>query len=243
MGKEVYEELFRLRVSDFDCYDRLSPCAILDLAQDIAGKHAADLHVGYGDLIANNVVWMLLRTRYEFYKNPPLHTSVNVKTWPRVKGRCDFDRDTLITQQNGDIVCKIQSKWVLVDSLKRRLILPRNYDYPFKDHYEEKTFDTPFEKIEDFQIEGLEEHKIETKFLDLDHNGHINNVSYVKYALNIIALEKGYDISHFEINYIHELQSNKALSLYLLKKDNIYFVKGISEDKDIFLLKITANKI
>ena len=67
MGNEIYEELFRLRVSDFDCFDRLTPFAILDLSQDIAGKHAANLHVGYDDLISNDVVWMLLRTRYEFY--------------------------------------------------------------------------------------------------------------------------------------------------------------------------------
>ena len=242
MGNEIYEELFRLRVSDFDCFDRLTPCAILDLSQDIAGKHAANLHVGYDDLISNDVVWMLLRTRYEFYKNPELHTSVNVKTWPRVKGRCDFDRDTLISDNEGDIICKLQSKWVLVDVKKRRLILPRNYDYPFKDHCLDKTFDTPFDKLDDFSIEGLEEHKVQTQFLDLDHNGHINNVSYVKYALNIIELEKDYYISAFEINYIQELQNKADLSLYVKKIDNEYFIKGSSENNNIFLLKITVNK-
>ena len=59
MDKSSYEEKYRLRISDFDCYDRITPCCILDLAQDIAGKHADILGIGYQDFIVNNRIWVL----------------------------------------------------------------------------------------------------------------------------------------------------------------------------------------
>ena len=155
MTNSFYEEKFRLRISDFDCFDRLTPCCILDLSQDVAGKHADLLNIGYNDFIKHNRIWVLIRTRFEIIKNPDLYSTLTVKTWPRKKGRVDFDRDTLITDENGNVVCKLQSKWVIIDSNNRKLVLPRQYNYPLDNFLEDKTFDSSFEKLDDFSVENL----------------------------------------------------------------------------------------
>ena len=240
--KSLYEEKFRLRVADFDRYDRITPSALLDLSQDVAGKHAADFNVGYEDFKKNDCIWVLLRTRYEFITNPKQHSYVNVKTWPRKRGRVDFDRDTLILDEFDNIVCKMQSKWAIVDSVKRTLVLPRNYNYPFGDCLDESTFDTPFEKLENFDVSSLKGVDIKTEYSDVDHNGHINNVSYVKFALNLMKLEEKYYISNLEINYVHELKENEPLILYMKKENNEYNFKAVSDDKVIFLLKINVKE-
>ncbi len=238
--KNIYEEKFRLRASDFDKYDRITPLALLDLAQDVAGKHASEFHVGYEDFKKNDCIWVLLRTRYEMYANPEFHAFLNVKTWPRKRGRIDFDRDTLITNETGDIVCKMQSKWAIVDMKKRTLVLPRNYEYPFGDCLDESTFDTPFDRLEDFDISSLEGHKVDIQYLDIDHNRHVNNVNYVKYALNLIKLEESMKISYLEINYVHELHEDDSLIIYYKKIDNVYYFKAVNEKNNIFLLKIVV---
>ena len=236
--KSIYEEKFRLREADFDRFDRITPFALLEISQEVAGKHAADFHTGYEDAKKNNLIWVLLRIRYEFLLNPNHHSYLNVKTWPRKKGRVDFDRDTLITDEKGNIVCKMQSKWAVVDGIKRTLVLPRNYNYPFSDFLEEATFDTPFEKLENFDVSSLKGEDIKTQYMDIDHNGHINNVNYVRYALNMLKLQEGRYISNLEINYIYELKENEPLTIYMKKQDNEYYFKGVSGDKVIFLLKI-----
>lgn len=224
----IYEEKFRLRVSDFNCHDYLLPQAVLDLAQDVAGKHADILHIGFEDFIKQNRIWVLMRNRFVMEKYPPLYATVNVKTWPREKGRADFDRDTIIEDLNGNVLCKIQSKWVILDVVKRCIILPRNFEYPIKEICEEKTFETPFFKLEDFDCENLPFHEIETEYCDLDHNRHINNIQYAKYIMNSIVLEENERIHTFEIDYVHELSFGQKVKVYYERKENIIRVKGVS---------------
>lgn len=238
----TYEEKFRLRISDYDCHDKLTPVALLDLAQDVAGKHADLLNIGFDDFMRQNHIWILLRTRLEILKFPPLYATLNVKTWPREKGRADFDRDTLITDENGDVVCKMQSKWVIVDYKERKMILPRNFEYPISEIYQEKTFDTPFAKIEDFDITNLEAHEVKTMYSDADHNGHINNIKYVQYVTNILKLDSKSVIRKLEINYIHELKMDEELKIYIKQEDNVYLAKGKKGEEDIFICKIECEK-
>ena len=73
---EKYQENFRLRISDFDTFDHLTPHAVLDLFQDVAGKHADLIGVGFDKMIKDNLIWVLLRTKYEVIKNPPLYSTV-----------------------------------------------------------------------------------------------------------------------------------------------------------------------
>ncbi len=238
----IYEEKFRLRISDYDCYDHLTPVAILDLAQDVAGKHADILNIGFDDFMKENHIWILLRTRFEMMKYPPLYSTLKVKTWPREKGRVDFDRDTLITDENDDVICKVQSKWAIVDYKTRRLILPRNFEYPIKEICQEKNFETDFKKIDDFDISSLVPYEVKCSFSDLDHNGHINNIKYVQYITNILKLDKNYLIRNLEINYLHELKKDDTLKIYIKQEENVFFAKGIKNEDNIFLCKIECEK-
>ena len=47
-------ELYRLRVSDYTCHDRLAPHGVLDVMQDIAGLHATTFNMSYEDLLSKN---------------------------------------------------------------------------------------------------------------------------------------------------------------------------------------------
>lgn len=238
-----YEEKFRLRISDYDCNDHITPVTLLDLAQDVAGKHADLLNIGYDDFMQKNHIWILVRTRFEIVKYPPLYATLNVKTWPREKGRADFDRDTLITDENNEIICKMQSKWAIVNYLDRKIVLPRNFDYPIKEICQDKTFDTPFNKIDDFDIDGINSIEIKTSYCDLDHNGHVNNIKYVQYITNVLRLEKNTVIKSLEINYIHELKDNDTFNLYIKKEENLILAKAVKDEQTIFICKIECNKL
>ena len=88
----VYKEKFRLRVSDYDKLDQVLISSILDLCQDVAGKHAIELGVGYDDMIVRDIIWMIIRSKVRIIKNPPFSSNVVVKTWPSAPGRLDMER-------------------------------------------------------------------------------------------------------------------------------------------------------
>ena len=65
-----YSEKFNLRINDFDCHDRILISSILDLFQDVAGKHATKLKIGFNDLIIKNRLWAIVRTKFKIiYRN------------------------------------------------------------------------------------------------------------------------------------------------------------------------------
>ena len=111
MGENIYLEKFRLRVSDYDYKDQILLSAILDLCQDVAGKHAIELGVGYDDMIVQDKIWMVIRTKVEVIKNPPFSCNVLVETWPIEPNRVDMDREYLIMSEDGkEEYIKVTSK-------------------------------------------------------------------------------------------------------------------------------------
>ena len=241
MEKNIFEKNFVLRISDFTCYDKLKPSMMLDFFQDVAGQHADILGIGFNDLIQKDLIWVLLRTKYEVIKEPKPYTEVKVKTWPHEKGRLDFDRDYLITDQDDNVLIKGTSKWVVVNYKTRRLSLNQNINYdfiPLKD----KNYEEPFNKLEDFTLdEASPFFEYQTLFTDLDHNGHVNNIKFADFILNGISLQKDENIVKFEIDYLKELKQGSIIKNYFLRKDNIIYVKGVSDNINIYLAKITLN--
>ena len=76
--------------------------------------------------------------------------------------------------------------------------------------------------------------------MDLDHNGHVNNIKYGVYILNALSLTKDEKIKEFEINYINELHYKETLSIYYIKENNTYNIKAMVDDKLIFIAKLNV---
>ena len=74
--------------------------------------------------------------------------------------------------------------------------------------------------------------------MDLDHNGHVNNIKYGVYILNALSLKSDEKIKAFEINYINELHYKETISVYYKKENNTYNIKGMVDDKLIFIAKL-----
>lgn len=234
----LYEERIRLRTSDFDCFDRLTPSAVLDLVQEVAGKHADLMNIGYKDLIKHNRTWVLLSTRVKFLKNPSLSSELVVSTWPRKKSLAHFDRDSMILDYNGDVIAKIHQKWVIIDYKERRIVLPRYFDYPLKEMCEKKAFDDELKKLEDFSIEGLDCYDIKVLQSDLDHNGHVNNVKYIQYITNIIKFDKSTVITDLQIDYIHELKADEIIKIYIKNVNKMIYAKALKDNNLVFICRI-----
>lgn len=232
---EKHTKQLTLRISDYDCYDHLTPHAILDFFQDVAGEHADMIGVGFNKMIKEDLIWVLVRTKYIVKKYPPLYSSVNVTTWPREKGRLDFDREYLIEDENGETLIEGLSKWVVVNVKTRRLAMSRNINYECE-ILPHSNFEKEFPKLEDFDESNLTPFIEKTTFSDLDHNGHVNNANYARYILNAIQLTKEQTIKEFEIDHIKELMPNSLIKIFFKDIGGAIIVKGLSEEGELSFL-------
>lgn len=236
MGAKL-TEFFRLKYLDFTCYDILAPHGILDIFQDIAGKHSESYGMSFDEMISDNKIWVLLKVKYKVIKNVPLYSKVNVTTWPRKKGLVDFDRETIICDLNGDLLVAGISKWVILDANSHKII-PAKYILYNAETSDDTNFIEKFERIKDFDISNLNYYQYKVEFCDTDHNGHTNNAKYACMILNALNLSKDEQINEFQIDFVNESFLNDIINIYYTKIDNYYLVKGICNNKVIFLSKI-----
>ena len=230
----IYEKEYELRISDFDSSDQLKSTAVLDIFQSMADKHAHVLNIGFDDLIKKDLVWVLLRSRFDIISPIRFGTdTVIAKTWPHKAGRVDFDRDYLVEDLNGNVLVKGSSKWCVINYKTRRIAINGGVAYPDGEYYPLANYQDGLKKLPDFDISGAEKFTGYAGDSTLDHNGHVNNVEYCRFIIDALKLAKDEKIKFIELNYINEMQVGEY-ELYFKKEGNNRLIRGFSQGKESF---------
>ncbi len=225
---ESFEKEFYLRTSDFDCRMQLQPAAVLDLFQDVAGEHARALGIGRDAMMAEKLIWVIVRVRYRVLRTPKQFDKVRVKTWPLPPRRSIFQREYKIMDGNGEPLVLGSSEWVVIHAERRRL-MPVGDIYPLKDEFlEERNFADGFPRLSDFDGEGEAEVRL-PHFTDLDMNGHVNNTKYANYILDTVRPEADERIEEFLIEYHREVKGDAPFALSRRREGKCIDVKGTSD--------------
>lgn len=219
---------YTLRANDFDCRNKLLPSAILDLFQDAAGRHANELGVGFSAMLERNVLWVIVRVRFQVLRTPPLYSRVKVITWPLAPTRASCRRDYIIEDEQGQPLVKGTSDWVFMHCEKRRL-LPATDVYPLKQFCDSLAVEDKALKLHNFEHEG-EAYNVTAGFCELDMNGHVNNTKYANFVLDAVGLRDDEEIESFQLDYRKEVKAGEQLSVLSRRNDGEILAKGLGED-------------
>ena len=231
-------EKFNLRTNDFDIKDKVLMSTILDLFQIVASKHASNLGIGYNDLIKDNKIWVIVRTKVEVYEQPKIESKVTVRTYPLPLGKIDANRCYEIYDETGKLLVRGISKWVNVDVNSRRVIRLNGISYGEGELYQTNELLDRFIKISDF-IEKDKKIKVKPSYLDLDHNGHINNAKYINFVVNNIKELHHKEIISCQIEYIQELKDEDFELVYNIEGNKV-LAKGITDKGIHFIMEIVT---
>lgn len=225
----------KIDVNSCDACRRIKPSAFFTLFQNAASLHADELGMGYDELIKKDVIWMLIRCRYDVLSQPNFEQEINVKTYPLPPRGIEFDREYLITDAAGNKLVKGTSKWCLCNYKTRKLILRGEYGYNIDEFTDEREYAGGLKKIADFPVDDFKTFTQTAYFTDLDHNGHVNNTRYLDFVLNAVAGELGDGkITSFEIDYVSELKAGETVTIYYKKTEEGFLVKCLCEGREIF---------
>ena len=221
---------YRLRWLDFDRYGRMQPAALLDLFQDFATIHANDMGIGRDDMLARDVVWVVVRTKLEVIRDAAYGSVVNVRTWPHTPTRFSFMRDFSLLDSAGSELVRATSEWVLMDVEARTIASVRDYYEGPMDFDEARAFEKKPRKLADFEKGNRPVLAIVPTATDIDVNGHVNNARYANYVMD--ALNPGEDeaLRTFQIDYRHEALPGVPLAMHTLVEDGVVRSKGVDPD-------------
>lgn len=223
-----FTQTYQLRTMDFDQYRRLQPAAVLDLFQDAAGTHAAQLGLGYDAMRQRGLLWVVLRVYYEMCAQPRFFDTVQVQTWPHTPGVLDFVRDYRMLSTDGRVLARGTSQWAVIHTDSRKLAPAKDVAFPAEAICDEALFPGRLRKLPDFTPEG-EGIPLRSAFSDVDCNGHVNNARYANYVVNVLRPDAGASIRTFQMDYHCEVLPDTTLTLLTAREGDTVRCKGCDD--------------
>ncbi|MBO4364803.1 MAG: hypothetical protein J5804_00740 [Eggerthellaceae bacterium] len=224
---------YRLRWMDVDRYGRIKPSAVLDILQDVATLQANSMGIGNADMQAKGVFWVVVRLKYEVVRQPHRLQVVTARTWPHTPSRMSFLRDFAVFDEEGELLIKASSEWVVLDIETRSFVRMTDiYDGP-EDFCEDRAFERKPRKIASFEGNLKRSCTLLPQYCDMDQNGHVNNARYADLAMNALNPGPEGEIVSFQIDFRHEVLPDTLLDMQVLVEDGIARIKGVRDDGDI----------
>ena len=236
---KLFKQEYILRTSDFDKFNHIKSSSVLDLFQDAAGRHAEEIGVGYDAMLERSFFWVLIKIKFRIIKEPAFHQRVVVKTWPLAPNKFVYRREYSIENEDGEKLIIGSSEWVVMNSIKRRLVSAPDL-YPFTDGFHpERNFEERLDRLDEFETD-IPPYSITPGFSEIDANGHVNNTKYANFVFDAINPEESLQTDIFQIDYKKEVMQGTNLNIYHTKNENAILAEGRDDEGNVmFSCKIS----
>ena len=197
-----FEMNFTLPRERYDAQGVLKTSAVLYMCQVAAGEHCRQFELDWDALQKRNLFWAVIRVRAQVERLPRFGETVRVVTWPMVTTRSAFPRTTEGYDSEGKLLFRVTNLWVLVDTVKRAMLLPgksgveldgielgRELPLPGSIYPEELANRTPRRVTQE----------------DIDRNGHVNNTRYIDWLTELLGQDAP------AVKDLHAVYHNEAL--------------------------------
>ena len=226
--------------SDFECNTQLKPYRAMQLMQDAATAHAAEINLGWDEMDNRGILWILSKVDIRFLRPVTRYNPhFCLYTWPLAPNRFYSER-CFVAEQDGQQVFCATTMWMLIERDTRKIVPADKMN-----EFAGVPYDTAKpEGVGNFLRVRFDETFVHayTKTVrrsDLDINGHVNNTNYVTYALDVLAPHE--KVTALQIVYHKELVFHDVVEVYVKREGNTATVLGMRKDELCFsvVLEIT----
>ncbi|NLJ58007.1 MAG: acyl-ACP thioesterase [Tissierellia bacterium] len=239
----IFKKKYTVQVSEIDFKQELKLSSLFVYLQDMGTEHANNLGVGRNVIQPKyGVIWVLTRIRVDVMRYPKFKEEITIETWPEQPEKIEFNRNFLVYGEDGNIIAKAFTQWVVIDSNSRRLRRSRIIEEKFPEVERERAIDCTLGQIKpqgDLELSC----KKTVGYSDIDINEHLNNARYIDYIMDCFSVDihKKHSVKSIEVNYMHEVLPGETIDLYTAKgiEENPVYIEGKKEDKTSFKAQIT----
>jgi len=210
------EQIIDIKNYDTDFEGKLKLNSLFNFFQELASLHADILGFGYNLLHKENITWILSRIEVEILQFPVWQQQIILKTTTKGTQGVFAVRDFELLTLERKKIASARTAWLLINLLNRRPLRVEKQLGHIAERFKNDTV------IEIPQKIVLSENKIfnnnkKFQYSDIDMNQHVNNAIYVEISLNCFDIEqfKNYQISKFQINFIHEVKFGEEIKIFV----------------------------
>jgi len=243
--KYKYNKKYEVSFTQLDSNFELGIISSLSLIQDMMTEYFET--IGSDNIVLkneNNAMWVVTKAKVKFNKYPSWKDKIEGTSYTvRIKP-IRVEMETRFCDNNNDILFIAKQEACPIDIETRKIRKINTIKYPTDIEIDENLIDEEFLRLDKVFNENDKIYEQKVLFSDIDHNGHTNNVCYVKYILNTLTSEfiKKHKIVDFEIHYINESKEADVLDIYkkIYENEIQFLIK--SNDKDIVRARLSFLK-
>ena len=228
----IYSNNYKIGLEDIGINYEASNKALLKIMEDVACLHSASVGYGVFEIETKKRVWMLLDWKIKIIKRPIYNDEIKAETWSKKIERLYAYRDFQLKDKEGNIIAIGTSRWIFVDTDKRRPVrLTEDIAILYESEFDKNVFE---EEMEDIKCEDYlfkKEYYIQRR--DIDLNEHMHNLSYLDMAYEILPedIYKNKIFDNVRIIYKKEIIYGERVECYYTEENNKYIITAKSEDK------------
>ena len=236
----VWSEDFKITAFMVDKDREANLTTVQNICQEVAGNHAQFRQLGYEDMHAQGMAWVLNRLKINIIRFPKWMEMVNAKTW--VSQMQPFSHRHFQIKTNdteGAVLANIYTIWIPIDTTTKRPKRLPNFDFPLNNI----VYDCEIPEKLPFTEGGILSTEQVVHLSDLDMLGHVNNAKYIEWLLDdFYKMDKTNKPKSLEINYLGEVFEGETVQIYTQKMEDtvFYSMKNKEDNKELIRAKINV---
>jgi len=203
-----------------DRWGRARLAFYFSIIQEAAGLHAAMRGLSISAMMDEGKTWVITRNRCEVYRWTRWGEVVSVKTWAARPVRLHLPRIIEGYDSDGVLLFRSTTLWAIIDAksgrpqrpegYSERMILPAGDD---ASHPTALSIPKPIERGEALVPVGRS--TVVPTYDDTDRNRHVNNISYLTWALGALpaALRDQYNTRSIDASYLRQTYLDDELTV------------------------------
>ena len=177
---------------------------------EIATEHANRLGIGFLNIDASGIGWVLSRVTVEMRRWPVVGEKYSITTWVETYNKHFSERCFSVESEEGETLGLVRTVWVIIDLKSHKSVGTAGLDLP-----SEIISDRPCPILRQMRHKPFTPQKTVEytfKYSDVDYYRHVNTMRYVSLLLNQFPLSV-YDDNHlsrFEVAFMNEARCGQT---------------------------------
>jgi len=232
----ILENEYTVKLSEIGKGNKVTNKAILSYLEDIGGIHSNQAGYGIFEIEKTHLSWILLGWRLQVIRRPRYAETIRIKTWSKGVVKLYTYREFEIYDEQGNLIVKASSKWVLLDIEKGRIVrIEPSLIAKYAPEVDKEVFTKEeFDKIkepDEFQFEKL----YSVRRADIDVNNHMHNLDYIELANEALPEDvyRGALFNDVRITYKKEIKMGDIVKCKYAFQDDKHVVVVKSQDESV----------
>lgn len=213
--------------------NKVTNTAILSYLEDAGGVHSNLVGYGLNDIPTVKRSWVLLGWKIKINKRPKYGDKIKIKTWSRGIDKLYAYRDFEILDENGKIMGIATSKWVLIDTEKKRIT---KIDEKVEKAYTIENV-AVFDKPDLEKLTEPDNYIASTIFTVnrslIDVNNHLHNIYFMDIANEVLPMDiyKNGEFNNIRMMCKKEIKLGDTVKVFYQVEGNKHIIVIKSDDE------------